>query len=101
MHVSTRRRSFDRPPRPTMSAASLDAAPLPRLQFDDLPSRDRDAQTIPTPPPDSPLTTKRALRVSRALGDSELSYFLPSRADGVNDMCVGLLAAFRESLRSS
>lgn len=27
-------------------------------------------------------------RVERKLGDSELSYYLPSRADGVNDMCV-------------
>lgn len=24
----------------------------------------------------------------RPMGDSEQSYFLPSRADGVNDMCV-------------
>lgn len=28
------------------------------------------------------------LTFERKLGDTELSYFLPSRADGVNDMCV-------------
>ena len=27
----------------------------------------------------------------RSMGDSEQSYFLPSRADGVNDMCVCLV----------
>lgn len=33
-------------------------------------------------------TDADALEIERPLGETELSYFLPSREDGVNDMCV-------------
>ena len=33
-------------------------------------------------------TSRAALRYERKMGDTELSYFLPSRQTGVNDMCV-------------
>jgi hypothetical protein len=48
------------------------------------------ADTIETPP-SSPedISLKQ---YERQMGNNELSYFLPSRADGVNDMCVCLLA---------
>ncbi|EIN13965.1 hypothetical protein PUNSTDRAFT_95410 [Punctularia strigosozonata HHB-11173 SS5] len=42
---------------------------------------------------DTPLTSPESFpvkRYERRLGDSELSYFLPSRADGVNDMYLHL-----------
>ena len=37
-----------------------------------------------------PYTTlpRTSSHVERKLGDTELSYFLPSRENGVNDMCV-------------
>ena len=38
-----------------------------------------DRTRVPSEPP---------LVFERKMGDTELSYFLPSRADGVNDMCV-------------
>ena len=38
-----------------------------------------------------------SLHVERKLGDTEISYFLPSRESGVNDMCdrshIGILHA--------
>lgn len=36
--------------------------------------------------PWTPKPAAAAVRTERKLGESELSYFLPSRADGVNDM---------------
>ncbi len=57
---------------------------------------------LPTPPytPERPTTSplsenlKRLSfeELSRPLSENELSYYLPSRADGVNDMCVWLHA---------
>jgi hypothetical protein len=41
---------------------------------------------VPTILSSQPLST--AFNVERKLGDSELSYFLPSRESGVNDMYV-------------
>jgi hypothetical protein len=47
----------------------------------------------PTPPPSGRLPStdwaqKPALTVRRPLGSNELAYYLPSRAEGVNDMSV-------------
>lgn len=53
---------------------------------------------LPTPPPEVddfnagadarfPHVPAAYSRFERRMGDSELSYYLPSRADGVNDMC--------------
>ena len=36
----------------------------------------------------TPPTEDAPRTLERTLGDSELSYYLPSRADGVNDMCA-------------
>ena len=37
-------------------------------------------------PPLSSSTPKKHLHIERKLGDTEVSYFLPSRENGVNDM---------------
>ncbi|KAH7100324.1 hypothetical protein BKA62DRAFT_706675 [Auriculariales sp. MPI-PUGE-AT-0066] len=60
-----------------------DMAPLPKLQLDSVSAST--VLTLPTPPPEDAVLPAR-----RNLGDSELSYFLPSRADGVNDMYLHL-----------
>jgi len=57
--------------------------PLPKLHLNALPIGGTNAALL-TPPPESPVDASLVTR--RKLGDSELSYFLPSRADGVNDM---------------
>ena len=38
------------------------------------------------------VSAQPSLLVERKMGETELSYFLPSRADGVNDMYVNPLA---------
>ena len=43
-----------------------------------------------------PMDVQPEVRYERKMGDSELSYYLPSRANGVNDMCV--LSLFRPSV---
>ena len=35
-----------------------------------------------------PIDIQTEVRYERKMGDSEVSYYLPSRANGVNDMCV-------------
>ena len=45
------------------------------------------AQVEVLPPP---ATNVPEVRYERKMGDSELSYYLPSRANGVNDMCAAL-----------
>lgn len=44
-------------------------------------------------------TLPECRRYERRLGDSELSYFLPSRSDGMNDMYVYSPCAHRNSQR--
>ena len=41
--------------------------------------------TVSLPPP---INVQPEARYERKMGDTELSYYLPSRANGVNDMCV-------------
>jgi hypothetical protein len=53
--------------------------PTPPLSSDDLKSSAREASPVP-------LEQLHGARWERKMGDSELSYYLPSREDGVNDM---------------
>ena len=45
--------------------------------------------TVSLPPP---INVQPEARYERKMGDTELSYYLPSRANGVNDMCVPSLS---------
>jgi len=45
--------------------------------------------TVSLPPP---INVQPEARYERKMGDTELSYYLPSRANGVNDMCVSYLS---------
>ncbi|EJD40844.1 hypothetical protein AURDEDRAFT_115711 [Auricularia subglabra TFB-10046 SS5] len=75
-------------------------APLPKIFVEEFHDA---AGALPTPPPEAfacphigdearsaPSLASPSLCFERRLGDSELSYFLPSRADGVNDMYLHL-----------
>lgn len=85
-----------------MSSVSTASAPLPKISVEELHDA---AGALPTPPPEAfacphphigddarsaPAFASPSLSFERRLGDSELSYFLPSRADGVNDMYLHL-----------
>ena len=58
------------------------------------PSSDIPTEKAPTVAPTlvvslpPPMDVRPEVRYERKMGDSELSYYLPSRANGVNDMCV-------------
>ena len=70
------------------SAPIYQAPPTPPLSDDEREAAKASTKSEPIVVDDASSAAPSAPTFERRMGDTELSYYLPSRADGVNDMYV-------------
>lgn len=86
-----------RPSKKEKRKSAVPVHPSPDTQAEKVPAA-APALVISLPPPIN--VQPEARRYERKMGDSELSYYLPSRANGVNDMYVTPFLAPRRPPRA-